>query len=181
MSKAIQTVVVASTNPVKVQAAATGFQRMFPALQLNIVSVAVASGVRHQPLSDTETLTGALQRVQNARALLPDADYWIGIEGGIDDLGAEMSAFAWVVVRSTTRMGKGRTGTFFLPPRVAHLIREGKELGEADDIVFKRSNSKQDNGAVGILTSNVIERMTFYEHAVILALVPFKNEVLYGE
>jgi len=176
----VQTLVVASTNPVKVQAAATAFARMFPALELNIVSVAVASGVRHQPLSDTETLTGALQRAQDARVLTPDADYWIGIEGGIEDLGAEMIAFAWVVVRSTTLIGKARTATFFLPQGVAQLIRQGKELGEADDIVFNRSNSKQDNGAVGILTGNVIDRVNFYEHAVILALVPFKNEVLYS-
>ena len=28
------------------------------------------------------------------------------------------------------------------------------ELGDADDMVFKRSNSKQKNGAVGILTDN---------------------------
>jgi inosine/xanthosine triphosphatase len=176
----MQTLVVASTNPVKVQAAATGFHRMFPDLELNIVSVAVACGVRQQPLSDTETLTGALQRVQQASVLIPDADYWIGIEGGIDDQGAEMIAFAWVVVRSTKLIGKGRTGTFFLPQSVAQLIRQGKELGEADDIVFNRSNSKQDTGAVGILTGNVIERVSLYEHAVILALVPFKNEVLYG-
>jgi non-canonical (house-cleaning) NTP pyrophosphatase len=29
----------------------------------------------------------------------------------------------------------------FSPPAVAELIREGKELGEADDPVFGRSNS----------------------------------------
>jgi inosine/xanthosine triphosphatase len=103
MSKSIQTLVVASTNPVKVQAAANGFHSMFPNLELNIVSVAVASGVRQQPLSDTETLTGALQRVQNASLLMPDADYWIGIEGGIDEQGAEMLAFAWVVAGDQRR------------------------------------------------------------------------------
>lgn len=175
------TVVVASTNPVKVKAADNGFRRMFPTLALDILPVTVASGVRPQPLSDAETLAGALQRVENAVALIPDADYWIGIEGGIDDLGADMIAFAWVVVRSRQLLGKGRTGTFFLPRAVTDLIRVGKELGEADDIVFNRSNSKQDIGAVGILTGNVIERVSLYEHAVILALVPFKNEALYSE
>jgi non-canonical (house-cleaning) NTP pyrophosphatase len=92
-----------------------------------------------------------------------------------------MIAFAWVVVRSRQLLGKGRTGAFFLPRAVADLVRAGKELGEADDLVFNRSNSKQDVGAVGILTDNVIERVSLYEHAMILALVPFKNEALYGE
>jgi non-canonical (house-cleaning) NTP pyrophosphatase len=54
-------------------------------------------------------------------------------------------------------------------------------LGEADDIVFGRSNSKQDNGAVGLLTDNVIDRAQLYEHAMILALIPFKNELLYAQ
>ena len=91
-----------------------------------------------------------------------------------------MEAFAWVVVKTKeNRFGKGRTGTFFLPPRVAELIKQGKELGDADDIVFGRTNSKQENGAVGILTDNVVDRAKYYTEAVVLALIPFKNKQLY--
>jgi inosine/xanthosine triphosphatase len=173
--------VVASTNPVKVQAAVNGFQRLFPGSELNVIAANVQSGVAHQPLSDEETLHGALNRSANAQAAHPSADYWIGIEGGIQPIGQEMTAFAWIVVRSREMIGKGRTGTFFLPPPIAELIRQGKELGEADDIVFGRTNSKQDNGAVGLLTDNVIDRAQLYEHAMILALIPFKNEALYRQ
>jgi inosine/xanthosine triphosphatase len=180
MSTFVQTLVVASSNPIKLRAAENGFRRMFPTITMNVLSAMVASGVRAQPLSDAETLGGALQRVENAVALVPDADYWVGIEGGIEDLGVDMIAFAWVVVRSRQLLGKGRTGTFFLPPAVAELVRAGKELGEADDLVFNRSNSKQDVGAVGLLTNNVIERVHLYEHATILALIPFMNEALYN-
>jgi non-canonical (house-cleaning) NTP pyrophosphatase len=85
-----------------------------------------------------------------------------------------------VVVKSRDgKIGKGKTGSFFLPPKVAELIGQGKELGDADDIVFGTSNSKQANGAVGILTGDVLTRTTFYEAAVILALIPFKNPELY--
>ncbi len=174
------TLVVASTNPVKIQAAVNGFQRLFPGSELNVITAAVPSDVRHQPLSDEETLRGALNRSAKAQAAHPHADYWIGIEGGIQPIEPEMIAFAWIVVRSKEMIGKGRTGTFFLPPAVAELIRQGKELGEADDIVFGRTNSKQDNGAVGLLTDNVIDRAQLYEHAMILALIPFKNEALYA-
>ena len=90
-----------------------------------------------------------------------------------------MLAFAWIVIRSHQQLGKARTGTFGLPPTVADLVRQGKELGEADDQVFGQTNSKQNDGAVGLLTDNVIDRMQLYEHAVILALIPFKNEALY--
>jgi inosine/xanthosine triphosphatase len=173
------TLVVASTNPVKIRAATNGFQRLFPGSELNVVAVNVPSEVAQQPMSDEETLRGALNRSANAQAVHPHADYWIGIEGGIQPIGQEMTAFAWIVVRSREMIGKGRTGTFFLPPAVAELIRQGKELGEADDIVFGRANSKQENGAVGLLTDNVIDRAQLYEHALILALIPFKNETLY--
>jgi non-canonical (house-cleaning) NTP pyrophosphatase len=52
--------VVASTNPVKIQAATNGFRRLFPGSRLNVIAAAVPSDVEHQPLSDEETLRGAL-------------------------------------------------------------------------------------------------------------------------
>jgi len=177
----MSTLVIASTNPVKIQAAANGYRRLFPDAEVNVVTVSVPSKVAHQPLSDEETLRGALNRSSNARRVQPDADYWIGIEGGVQTLNDELAAFAWIVVQSATLVGKARTGTFFLPPAVADLIRQGKELGEADDIIFGRSNSKQENGAVGLLTNNVIDRTQLYEHAMILALIPFRNENLYEQ
>jgi inosine/xanthosine triphosphatase len=137
--------------------------------------------VLDQPFTDEETLLGAQNRAENARLAVPDADYWVGIEGGIEQMAGEMSAFAWIVVFSQTLMGKGRTAAFFLPPKVVDLIRAGKELGEADDIVFKRSNSKQGSGAIGILTGEVLDRAGLYEHGVLMSLVSFRNPELYGD
>jgi inosine/xanthosine triphosphatase len=179
VSICMKTIALASNNPVKVQATLSGFQKMFPDESFRVETVSVPSGVRDQPFSDEETLQGALNRAQNASRLVPAADYWAGIEGGVEETGGEMAAFAWVVVLTPRLVGKGRTGAFFLPSRVADLIRQGKELGEADDMVFGRSNSKQDVGAVGLLTGNVVDRARLYEQAVILALVPFKNPELY--
>ena len=45
--------------------------------------------------------------------------------------------------------------------------------------MFGRTNSKQQNGAVGLLTGDVIDRIALYEPAVVLALVPFRNPRLY--
>src|SRR5438445_10436441 len=123
-------------------------------------------------MTDNETYRGALNRVNNARIYSPDADFWIGIEGGLCEVNLEMRAFAWVVIVSKDGMvGTSRTADFALPDKVVALIREGKELGEADDIVFGRSNSKQSNGSVGILTKDVITRTSYYEQSVILALI----------
>jgi inosine/xanthosine triphosphatase len=176
----VKTIIIASNNPVKIQAVLGGFARMFPGEDFDVRPVAVPSGVADQPASDRETLQGALNRSENARQTVRSADFWVGIEGGVEEAGPDgLCAFAWVVVRSADQTGKARTGTFFLPPAVSALVRQGKELGEADDIVFGRSNSKQENGAVGLLTGNALDRAAFYEQAVLLALIPFKNESLY--
>jgi inosine/xanthosine triphosphatase len=181
----MKTVIVASKNPVKIFAVHQGLERMFSEETFSIQGISVPSGVSNQPLSSKETMQGALNRAKAAREQVPTADYWIGIEGGVDSelegefTRCELCAFAWVVVLGKDQMGKGRTGTFTLPPRISELIHQGKELGEADDIVFGRTNSKQENGAVGLLTGDTIDRAAFYIHAVILALIPFLNPDLY--
>jgi inosine/xanthosine triphosphatase len=177
----MKSILIASRNPVKVQATLNGFQRMFPEESFQIQSAAAASGVSNQPRSDEETLRGATNRAQDAARDYPQANYWVGIEGGIQETGGQMTAFAWVVIYDGRSLGKSRTGTFFLPPQVSKLVRQGVELGTADDIVFQRENSKQENGAIGILTANVVDRTGLYEQAVILALLPFKNPELYPE
>lgn len=175
----MKVIVVASQNPVKARAALNGFRRMFPGDEFTLQTVPAPSGVSAQPCSDAETLQGACNRAQAAAQVRPEADFWVGIEGGVEPQGEQMTAFAWIAVQDGQQTGRGRTGTFFLPPAVAALIRQGKELGEADDIVFGQSNSKQKNGAIGLLTGDVIDREALYEQAVILALLPFKNPALY--
>ena len=172
-------VVVASENPVKLRAVEHAFRRMFPDRLVDLESLSVRSGVNDQPHSDAETFQGALNRARAARSARPLADLWVGIEGGVAPAHGGLTAFAWVIVLSDEVMGRGRTGTFFLPEAVAQLVREGRELGEADDIVFGREDSKREEGAIGLLTGNVIDRARLYEHGVVMALVPFKNPALY--
>ena len=173
-------VIVASQNPAKLQAVADGFKRMFPDETFTVSGVSVASGVSDQPANDSETYQGALNRATNAKKAEPDADYWVGLEGGVEDKGENMESYNWVVILgSNGQIGRGKTGIFFLPPQVAALIRQGKELGEADDIVFKRTNSKQANGAIGLLTHDVITRSSYNSEAIVLALIPFRNPQLY--
>ncbi len=172
-------IIVASKNPVKIEAVKIGFEKIFPEDEFEFEGISVPSGVNDQPMTNEETLQGAINRAENAFAKINYADYWVGVEGGIEKSGNDMSAFAWIVVKSNKMQGKGRTAEFFLPRKVCDLINQGIELGEADDIVFGRKNSKQKAGAVGILTENVIDRAKLYSEAVIMALIPFKNPEIY--
>ncbi len=172
-------VVVASKNPVKINCSHSGFQKVFKDHRIQIESVSVPSEVADQPMDDDETLAGARNRAFNAKKEIPDADYWIGLEGGIDQNDSEMEAFAWIYIVDQNREGKARTASFVLPNKIKELVNKGVELGHADDMVFKRENSKHGNGAVGILTHELIDRAAYYEPAVILALIPFVNKELY--
>lgn len=173
-------IVIASKNPVKINAALQGFKSVFNDEEYEIEGVSVSSDVADQPMSEAETMTGALNRVNNAKLATPVADYWVGIEGGVANLNNEMVTFAWVYILNAKGMlGKGRSASFFLPQKVVSLIKQGKELGDADDIVFGKSNSKQQNGAVGLLTKDNITRESLYVPAVVMALIPFINETLY--
>ncbi|MEL7237028.1 MAG: inosine/xanthosine triphosphatase, partial [Chloroflexota bacterium] len=160
-----------------VNAARTGFAQMFPNESFTVSGQAAPSGVPDQPMGDDETRAGALNRARHAQQANPTAAYTVGIEGGCtrhDD--GSMSVYAWVVVLNRSgAMGHSKTGMFYLPREVADLVRGGMELGDADDRVFGRSNSKQATGSVGLLTGDVLTRELYYVHAVVLALIPFKN------
>lgn len=134
-----------------------------------------------QPKTNQETFDGALNRINATKEITPDADFWVGIEGGTEENNiGEMDAFACVVIMAKDgKIGKSTTGAFFLPGKMVELIKQGKELGEADDIIFGQTNSKQKNGTVGNLTDNAVDRTKYYIDAIILALIPFKNKNLY--
>lgn len=172
-------IVVASKNPVKIQSALDGFKEMFPNETFEAEGISVPSGVSDQPIGDEETFTGALNRAKGAQKAIINADYWVGIEGGNIAENGEMEVMAWIIVLSKDKMGKARTAGFFLPPQIVKLVDEGYELGDADDIVFGVSNSKQTGGSSGLLTDNIMTRLRFYVPAVILALIPFKNPTLF--
>ncbi|MFZ5390783.1 MAG: inosine/xanthosine triphosphatase [Patescibacteria group bacterium] len=173
-------VIIASQNPVKIQAVKDGFAAMLPGKEFIFEGLTALSGVSNQPLSNKETLQGALNRVAEASKIKTDAEYWVGLEGGVENNLNGLEAFAWIVIKNKTgQISQARTASFYLPPQVAELIKQGLELGEADDQVFGQTNSKQKNGAVGILTGNAITRATYYREAVVLALIPFTNPNLY--
>lgn len=178
----MKTVIIASENPVKIAAVTKAFERFFPGEVFNFEGIAAVSGVPDQPKGDDETLRGAQNRATNAKLQRPNADYVVGLEGGIATTNRGTEAFAWMcVLDKAGKTGLGKTGSFYLPDAVTRLLEEGMELGEADDRVFSRVNSKHSNGSVGILTHDLIDRTAYYTDAVIFALIPFANPELYFE
>lgn len=172
-------VIVGSRNPVKINCTNSGFHQVFEGTYL-VEGLNVSSDVEAQPVGDEQTYKGAFNRAKNSKAVFPEADFWVGIEGGVEKFHGEMAAFAWVVVLDRNgKIGKAKTSIFFLPKAIADMVDGGMELGAADDAFFNRENSKENDGAVGILTKGALDRKNYYQQAVILALIPFVKEDLY--
>lgn len=177
-----ETVIVGSGNPSKLEAVRTGFLAVFPNHEFIFLTAEVSSNVSNQPMDDQETLTGARNRAVNARVACPMADYWVGLEGGLSALdGGEKSlaAYSWIYILGRNQEGFARSASYILPEKIANLIRQGMEQGEADDFIFGQENSKQASGGVGLLTNDLITRAQLYAMAVKLALIPFLQQELY--
>ncbi|CBK19982.2 uncharacterized protein [Blastocystis hominis] len=188
-------VVVASKNPCKVEACKKAFERVFPNETFEFVPCSSDSGVSDQPFSEEETRKGSINRVNDAlRKWKEDHDnlpsFVIGLEGGVKndaiplndkDFEDSLMLFAWMAIYcpETNRWGFGRTGSFYIPREIVRLVKSGVELGVADDRYFGRVNSGQHSGTVGILTDEIVTRREYYEHALILALIPFLHPEMY--
>ena len=167
-------VIVASKNPAKVSAVESAFAEAFE-LPLQVSGVSVDSEVSDQPMTDRETLLGARNRVKNAQHHYPEADYWVGMEAGLEG----DHSFSWITISNGTRAGESRSAVMRLPQAILDGIAEGKELGDVMDEQFNTVNIKQKGGAVGLFTKGLLSRSSVYHQALILALVPFINEDLF--
>ncbi|EIV8505742.1 inosine/xanthosine triphosphatase [Vibrio parahaemolyticus] len=168
---ATQKVVIASLNPAKINAVKSAFQRAFPQQVFEFVGISVPSEVADQPMTNEETHRGALNRVKNAKLEMPTADFYVGLEAGIEG----NVTFAWMVIESDTHRGESRSASLMLPPEVLAQLADANELGDVMDKVFGTENIKQKGGAISLLTQNQLTRSSVYHQALILALIPFTN------
>ena len=133
MAGPLRQCVVASRNPVKVEAAQRAIDRVFPTgLFARAEGVAAPSGVSDQPFSDAETLAGARNRVASLRPSHPDA-LILAVEGGVRfDEQKNLECFAWCIADAGGPFpeGRARSASFLLPKEVADLVAGGMEVRE---------------------------------------------------
>lgn len=171
-------VAVGSMNPVKVAAARSVIERVWPGA--TIASVSVPSGVRAMPMSDAECQEGAKNRATAAQQVA-QANLGIGIEGGVHESEGQLWLTAWtVIVDGRGRVGMGSSGRLILPPSIAQRIRSGEELGPVMDQLMEEANIKQRGGAVGALTAGLVLRQEALALGVTYALAPFISPQLYN-
>ncbi len=174
----IARIAIGSTNPVKCNASQRVLSALYP--NADFVPISVESNVRDMPIGDEETRRGAFNRA-TAAMHATQAEIGIGLEGGVQETEFGMMTCAWcAIVDLEGRIGIGGSSCIRLPDTVAELIRSGLELGAAMDQLTGQHNTKQAEGAIGILTNGLSSRQEAYEALIRMALAPFLRPAWYS-
>lgn len=167
-------IAVGSTNPKKSEATHMAFAKVWPDQTFEVVGVDVKSGISDQPMSDLESMKGAKQRAKLALEATPDAEYGVGLEGGMQEIDGAWYDSGWVaVIDKQGNIGLGSSARCIVPEKMMVHIRQGMELGHVDDLLFGHENSKQKSGHFGFMTNEAIPRAEGYRDGVIMALARF--------
>ena len=174
-------VLVESKNPVKIEATREAFIKYFDAVE--VLGIDVDSRVPSQPINH-QTYHGARNRASVLKELAqenyPNATYFVGIEGGIEETNSTWFSFGLIhVIDNKGRESVGKSPHFILPSHVIHKLLAGEELGKVMDHHTSQQNTKQKMGTVGILTKGKMDRKELYIHGLVMALIPFLNEQFY--
>ena len=171
-------IAVGSQNPVKIAAVRTIVAKIWPAAEAH--GVAVPSGVSAMPMNDAECIAGARGRATAALNAL-DADLGLGLEGGVHSINGQLFLTGWVMaVDRAGRESIGSAARMPLPPAVSAQVLSGRELGLVMDELTGRERTNHAEGAIGILTHQLMTRQRSFEAAVAYALVPWLNPVDWG-
>ncbi|MFT6345531.1 MAG: inosine/xanthosine triphosphatase [Paraglaciecola sp.] len=173
-------IVVGSKNPVKINAAKAAICDIFSSDELECVGINAPSQVADQPMTVDETQLGAINRVKYCQQHT-QADFYLAIEGGVDQFKYGPATFAYVAIADQKRISIGRSCNLPLPPAIYRALEGGEELGDVMDRFFNTDNVKQKQGAIGLLTNGLATRESVYRQAILLAMAPFIHSDLYSE
>jgi inosine/xanthosine triphosphatase len=178
-------------------------EHLDPNAQFEVIGFAVDSGVGHTPLSSAESMRGARQRtealIHMASAKAEAFQYFVGLEGGLEVMKREGSnespvgdtdsagngtrrvfLESWAYVSDGSRGHFGRSGGIELPPALANeVLDKGVELAAAIDKFAGMAGIRDNQGAWGVLSSNLITRREAFRVALVAAFAPFYNANLF--
>ena len=168
-------VVVGTENEPKCLAVVKAFELVFESTPI-IEKVAAESGVTDHPLSGEESIAGALNRINFARDKIGDADYYVGIEGGLISAGEHSWELGFIAVQNAD--GKTHTSVSSGPEMKGKILQDLKDGLELSDIIQEQYGIERigsANGFYGLITNDIVTREKAYVEALVFALAPFKN------
>jgi len=173
-------VIIGSKNHTKVKCTEEAFQMAFGG-QVLVQGLNIGPGGDKPATGDEETSMGAYNRAANSKNAFPEADFWVGIEGGTEAAEEELKAYAWVVIMDKNgKVGRAKTAVFSVPKQAAALMNQEIEPENRHNGGHAQPQVRDRGDAVGLLTNGAVETRDLYKQAIILALIPFLKKDIYG-
>lgn len=143
------------------------------------ICLSVPSGISDQPMSEEETITGAINRAKAVLAALPEVQIGLGLEGGLmydDRFTSEWYLISVCAAWNGKQLFLGKGLSFPIPNLAAERIKqENIELHTIIDEWGKTTNSNHRGGAYGLFTDDRVRRADVFRDAVIAAITPFHS------
>ena len=165
-------IVLSSTNKAKKEAVNKTFSSFFSE-EFELITVEVDSGVSETPTTDEAGIQGALNRISKAKLLIPDGDFYLGLEGIITTNKFATFICGWAVVETKAgKLGIGCSGKVKLPDFIARKVTDFKKLSElVKENYSSELLSKMDEiGSNGVITNEVYTRVDEFEDALKCAI-----------
>lgn len=165
-------VVVGSQNPVKHDAVFQAFSQYFD--NVTIIQAQVVSGVQAFPMTQAETLQGAINRAQQAQKMEPSADFSVGIEGGLCKLNNATYIQAIAAIMKQAEIHVARSVALEVSQQLVEKLDPTSDKSKKIvDQLLGRKDLFLNEGVIGALTQNRLTRTQMLRDAVICALPRF--------
>ncbi|MGM0874953.1 MAG: DUF84 family protein [Bacillota bacterium] len=152
-------IAIGTKNPTKVNAVKAAFTSY---LTGEFVSTNVPSNVSAQPLTDNETMTGAINRAKNALEA-ENAQIGVGLEGGVVKTEHGYFLCNWgAIVDGQLQPIVAGGSRIVIPEEVGNQVFSGMELGVVMDSYVEKHNVRQNEGAIGIFTNGAVNRTEMF-------------------
>lgn len=136
----MQTIVLASANPIKIAVVESVWHSLLPDVAGQVVPLELEDA-GPEPVGEEAVVSQIVIAIQKAREVYPNAQYYVGMEGGVTERHAALYETAFVVVEDGMGGVRGisEAASFPIPPSVAALVAQGISFSVA---VEKYSNSR---------------------------------------
>ena len=146
--------------------------------EIEYITKDVLSNVSKMPMTLDEIMLGAKNRAKNLFEAGVVADFFVGIEGGVEKFGEKAYLLGCVYIESAKGEGHYGFSPMMEVPEIVwrRMYDKGEELGPIMENLSGGRDVRSENGSMGMWTDDMLVRRDEFVFAFYSAIAPFFNE-----